>query len=391
MTENDPNDREKTTDIQDWKSPHIAGWGVIALIFCLVAIDVLIGFDPKLNEWEHASAIVRNLLLVVGGVIGFVVALKRIRQTDEQISQANNQIQIAKLEADGRENERVRESFQQAVAMLYGEEDETKPFAITQLRRIALDRSDQYLEQAIVLLCGYGRKHASNRNEGISDEEIIAMKRRPFELATECINLVFKLATEFEAQGRGKAPIDLKNTNLRKCAVRGITLSEENIRGSDLQYTRFENCKFVGLFGKDTSFVEVTFHEVVFERAYFKNCNFEGADFFYCTLQFSSWRRCDFSYGTHHATNVWVGSNRTFIQCDFSDCLFGSSDADQAASEDKRGFLVNDFLGCFSNLESPPRGLEENDPPMKVNVAGRHSGGKHNLIFSEGSIGPHIP
>lgn len=373
------------------KSAVVSGWAAAALLASLFAGDVMLYLSEDSEDMEHVSAVIRNYFLIVAGVAAFIFTAIRVRQTDKQISQANDQIQIAKSEADGRENERVRESFQQAVAMLYGEEDETKPFAIEQIRSIALDKPTQYLEQAILLLCGYGRKHASNRNEGISDEEVIAMKRRPFELATECINLVFKLATEFEAQGRGKAPIDLKNTNLRKCAVRGITLSEENIRGSDLQYTRFENCKFVGPFGKVTSFVEVTFHEVVFENAHFHDCDFEGADFFYCTLRSSSWRRCNLGYGTQHETKVWVGSDRTFIQCDFSDCLFGSSVPSRTKPKDKRGFLVEDFFDCYSSMERPPNGLWDNDPPLKANVAGRHTGDKQKLIFSEGAIGPHIP
>lgn len=363
MPEKKSNERKKFFGIQDWKSPYVVGWGLMALIACLMLADRLIGLGSKLENWEFVSAIIRNGFIVVGGVVGFVLAIIRIRQTDDQLS-------VAKTEADGRENERVRESFQQAVAMLYGEEDEIKPFAITQIRRIAVNHPDLHLEQAVSLLCGFVRKSAPVQSGVASDLKTVAVKQVPLELIKQCIDVVCDLSAQFEYQGKGSVPINLRNTDLRTYNIRGITLNADSIIGSALQHTRFFECKFSGQLTNVTSFSEVIFDNVTFDDVHFFKSSFETTRFFDCIFVGSSWSGCSFEGGAQYGTKIRVGvSSRVrgiFVNCDLSDWRIGLPISDPPLAGYERGFSPEDFRKCYAMSNSLPVGFEHNYPSLVV-------------------------
>lgn len=376
MLDTVPARRTAFFNFQEWKSPYVVGWGVVALITCLALTSFLMGYGEKLEEWEHASAIVRNGFIVFGGVVGFVLAIVRIQQTDDQIS-------VAKSEADGRENERIRESFQQAVAMLYGKEEATKPFAIEQIKRVALGYPEQHLYQAISLLCGFARKNSPLPIIPTEGEEASIEEIRVFGMATQCLDVVFELSAAFELQGRGRAPIDLRNTNLSGRTIRGITFNEDSIGGSCMTEVRFERCTFVGQFSRDTTFFEVTFKWVDFDGTYFDGGSFEKAKFFDCTMTKAQWRGNSFEDGWIQNGQIEEGDDWILSNCNLTDCNFVLTQGRQPLAAGKRRFLASDFHMCFSKATRPPKGLENNVPPLAVEVGEDRTPYMKKLTFFE--------
>lgn len=379
MPEEKSNERKKFFDIQDWKSPYVVGWGLMALIACFMLADRLIGLGSKLENWEYVSAIIRNGFIVVGGVVGFVLAIIRIQQNDDQLS-------VAKTEADGRENERVRESFQQAVAMLYGEEDEIKPFAITQIRGIALDQPDLHLEQAVSLLCGFVRKSAPVQGVVTSGLKATAKKQVPLELIKQCLYSVCDLSTLFERQGRGRVPIDLKNTDLRTHNIRGVALSVDSLAGCALEHTNFFECTFSGQVTNVVTFEEIFFANVTFEDVHFFNSSFRNTRFIDCVIKNSSWSGCSFEGGAQYGAKIRVEASSNvkaiFTSCDLSDWSIGQGLSDLLLTESERGFLPKDFRGCHAMSNCLPTGFEHNYPPLEVKFTNGSdvTGGKVTVI-----------
>lgn len=399
------------------KSAIVAGWAVVALVVSLSAGDAMLYLSDDSEDMEHVSAVIRNYFLIVAGVAAFIFTAIRVRQTDKQISQENAQIQIAKTDADGRVGERVRESFQQAVAMLYGEEDATKPFAIEQIKRVALDFPSQHMYQAISLLCGFARKNSPLPmipNEG---DEVSIQEERVFELVLKCLDVIFELSSKFEELEKRPAPIDLRKTYLGNRVITGVTLTVEAIGGIGFGDIEFRNCTFTGKFSPPKvedyeiqggigcwTLNGAEFVKSKFVRATFDNVDFRGVVFAECTAEFSTWVACDFSQSTFDTLEI-IGnygqlngpSSRAvlFERCDMSNVTFthmeGVTSSIQSDAKDVRhDYQATDFSECFirSRDESvldfdvscfPPVGLEYNIPPLKVIVGGEIKPGRSGI------------
>ena len=408
----------------NWKRATVAGWAVVVFITSLFAGDLMLYLSEDSEEMEQVSAVIRNYFLVVAGVVAFVITVIRVRQTDKQISQANDQIQIAKSEADGRENERVRESFQEAVAMLFGDEEDTKPFAITQIGRIGLAKPDQHLEQAIDLLCIFARKNFPNGLVLDPYNQIDGGEKENIEGAKQCIKMVFELAAEFEAQGRGEAPIDLRNTVIGERTIKGVTLTEMAISGCVFNRTVFSNCTFTGKFttGHDDrvdmadddyaqwSFNGVTFTDTTFCNAEFHGVGFSGAKFIECTADSSTWQGVDFEAATFSKLKIKDEyskvlksplssplKNTLFGNCHFGGVEFEFFSQEEQQKQSTLGqtrlyYLTIDFASCYvCSGKKKPSGLENNQPPMDLKHDGTEENGLIRFWVVEASADTHTP
>lgn len=389
------------------KSAIVSGWAAVVLVASLFAGDAMLYLSEDSEDMEHVSAVIRNYFLIVAGVAAFIFTAIRVRQTDKQISQANDQIQIAKSEADGRENERVRESFQQAVAMLYGDEDETKPFAITQLRRIALDKPGQYLEQAISLLCGFARKHSSDPGDDMAGIDMSRDEERTFELTRQSLDFVFELSKVFEEQGRGPAPIKLRNTFLSHRVITGVTLAQSSIEESAFYEVEFNDCIFTGIFQGETikydsvtgeqlwrwCFDGVRFVNTKFDHASFYNVSFMGVEIRECKAEFSTWQGCDLTQSAFSALKIIDEKSQNmepknyrvlFTACAMTEVAFsfppsGTTLDSDSSNEGRYSYFGGDFFMCYIRGYKPmptsrgerdpePKGLENNLPQLEVEV-----------------------
>ena len=374
------------------KSAVVAGWAVAALVATLFAADAMLYLSDDSEDMEHVSAVIRNYFLIVAGVAAFIFTAIRVRQTDEQISQANDQIRIAKSEAEGRAEERLAATFQSAVVMLHGATDESKAFAISQIRTIGLNHMDEYLEQGMSLLCAFAGQTLPAVNAVVGASSQVSPSAKEIELGKQCIDAVVYMGESYEAQSGKVAPIRLQNTNLKGQFFVNLTFEAASLSGSDLKRTVFLKCTFIGNFGTEVDFDGAFIGQSKFLHARFHKTNFAGTNLIGCTFDESSWHRCDFGAGKILTPQICRKKGAMFNTCNLSNMEFSDDDDDDDAVEmppSTRDFLASDFRSCtVDSLEAASSiSFDKNSTPLSVSTHEYSS--RILLVIAEEEATPH--
>lgn len=386
---------------------------VVVILFGIVVIGLLVP-----DEFKEFSEIIRNWAFVVGGIVGFLLAWRRVlymeKQTEialdqikiatDQAALANKQIDILSRDEKRKDQERIEERLEGAVRLLAEPTDSMKRFAITQLAQIGVEHPEQTLESAVRCLCSHAKEYEpffptslteTMRSEAVRagtarfremreyplyefsvvEDQIeeffqqarqLQVEQRSVEIikaSMEAINDLERKAihvreagmdTENNAQLAVSAPIDLQGVTITGVTVYSLGIYTDRFQGCVFKEVDFEECNFKGTFNRMSKFL----------RCRFSNCTFEGASFF----------GSEFTESIFSDAEMSRSSNLLFSSCDMSSTYFDFNEAnpysvriDETHPDRRLSFIGDDFRGCYIKAQSSePEGLDENSPPLRV-------------------------
>ena len=131
------------------------GFWVGAAVLAVVSLGVVLSvsywgwLQGETSETSNAAS-VRNIALVVGGIVAILIALWRSLVAERQAAAATRQAEIG-------ERTYLNERYRQAASMLGGSELPVRLAGIFALERVAEDHPDEFRLEAIKLLVEFVR------------------------------------------------------------------------------------------------------------------------------------------------------------------------------------------------------------------------------------------
>ena len=191
---------------------------------------------------DSVSTTIRNLGLVIGGVVAILLAVWRSTVAERQAETAQQSL--------------LNERYQRAAEMLGNNVLSVRLGGISALERLAAEHPDQYHIQVMKLFCAFVRN--PTRDEGVAarDEPQFMMSslRDDVQAAMTAIGKRSKRGLDIE-EATGNVPLDLYSADLT-----GAYLVKANLAGADMRSANLVGANFMNadlsnafLFGADLS------------------------------------------------------------------------------------------------------------------------------------------
>ena len=188
------------------------------------------------GENESLSTTIRNLGLVIGGVIAIILAIWRSRVAERQVAAAEGSL--------------LNERYQEGAEMLGSDILSVRLGGVYALKRLAEEHPEKYHIQIMELLCAFVR-HPTGQ---VSNRDFQGEAATQFEAGKREGNTFKGLREDVQAAmttigGRGKRRIRLEHErgyrlNLREVDLRGGSLPSANLSGADLTRARLSKVDF---------------------------------------------------------------------------------------------------------------------------------------------------
>ena len=199
-------------------------------------------WDDLSSQDESLSATIRNIAVVLGGVVALVLSIWRSSIADRQADAARRQSEIAQ---GGLWNER----YQKGAEMLGSEVLPVRLGGIRALDRLAREHPSEYHVPIIELFCAFVRNPAGKKTE----KQLRSRRKDPSapELAVDIQDVVTAIGQRSEEGIAEEAKSDGFALNLRGADLRKLSLLGGNFRGADfgqayLMHSQFADTDFRG-------------------------------------------------------------------------------------------------------------------------------------------------
>ena len=260
------------------------GWLVLLVLIVATAVGIwaVINYWDWLSttfwDWlrggpdgtESGSTTIRNLGLVIGGVVAIVLAVWRSR--------------IAERQADTAERGLLNERYQRGAEMLGSDVLTVRLGGIYALQRLAEEHPEQYHVQIMKLFCAFVRNPTvdggretglANRDTGevaeTREDGVGVRPRQDVEAVMEAIATRSKIGIGFERDARFW--LDVRNANLSGLdlfSVEGVNLSWARLTDADLSHVKLRP-------SADLSWVRESY-QANLSKARLNGVNFEAAN-----------------------------------------------------------------------------------------------------------------
>ena len=216
------------------------GLWVTVLVMVLLAVGLVLSIVPWdwLSVGESGSSTIRNLGLVIAGLIALPLAFWRSKVADRQAAAAERQADVAQ---QGLLNER----YQKGAEMLGSDLPSVRLGGVYTLKRLAAEHPEHYHVQVMELFCAFVRHPTANSTEaklngvetGTGTEE---EQQDPNPQLREDVQAVMTAIGERGKKGHGleretNFALDLKGANLYGIRLSGADLSSADLTGTDLR------------------------------------------------------------------------------------------------------------------------------------------------------------
>ena len=211
---------------------------VVFLVVGIVSSVVFWGWlHPKDSQTASNSETVRNLGILIGGVLAFVFALWRGWVAERQAAAAQRQVEIAlqqaataqrhaeiaRQQASTSERGLLNERYQNGAEMLGSDVLSVRLGGIYALQHLAAEHSDQYHVQIMRLFCAFVRNPKADI--GMADDP-----KAPVREDVQAVMDAIGTRSEHHLQIEQKAKYRL---NLCKINLRHVSLTGANLRRAD--------------------------------------------------------------------------------------------------------------------------------------------------------------
>lgn len=280
-------------------------WWIASIVGVLVS-GVLASwwFWDELRQFpqDSLSTTVRNLALVIGGVIAMLLAMWRSRIAERQSLASQHQ-------ADTAQQSLLNERYERGAEMLGSEVLSVRLGGISALQKLALEHPVQYHVQVIRLLCAFVRNPAgiveTPQTEGgrryprLRDDVQAAMSAISYR-SEICLDLE-RNADDFrldlyganllsaKLSGANLRGANLTNANLEGASLTSADLSDANLSGANLCRAHLGGANISGanligapnltwIMAGDADFSETNIGSADFSHAYLTHANLSGAN-----------------------------------------------------------------------------------------------------------------
>ena len=295
-----------------WLRRRPEGFWVAVVVLAALAVGTGLSwvFWDWLREGESGSSTVRNVGLVVGGVVAIAFAVWRSRVAERQAATAEHGL--------------LNERYQKGAEMLGNEVLSVRLGGIYALRRLAQDHPEQYHVQIMRLFCAFARNPTSDKNKpddpnAKMSEEVEAIMetiggRRQGHLSIErdsgfwldlhgvnvsgvwlikanlssalmpladrwSLEEVMNTRTRTDLSGADLSGVILMDANLHRTDFSNSNLEHSFLSDSDLSNARLTDSNLYGAFldGANLSGADLTYVDL--SGADFRNANLSGTEF----------------------------------------------------------------------------------------------------------------
>ena len=220
---------------------------VVLLVVCGVVISFILWDWPEafwdwLTDGESGSATIRNLGLVLAGIIALPLAIWRGVVADRQASAAQRQAETALEQADTAHRSLLNERYQQGAEMLGNAVLSVRIGGIYALERLAKESPYEYHVQIMKLLCAFARHPTEDEDyqnklaERNADLSTPYSQREDVRAAMEFIGSRDETRVEIETSQGFR--LDLIGADLSHAQI-----GDANLSGSMLRYANLSNAE----------------------------------------------------------------------------------------------------------------------------------------------------
>ena len=277
------------------------GFWWIAGVVAVLAIGCLFSWvfwKDLRGENESLSTTIRNLGLVIGGVIAIILAVWRSRVAEHQAGTAQAQADIAQQSL-------LNERYQRGAEMLGSSVLSVRLGGIFALRRLAEEHPDQYHIQILNLLCAFARNPTKDETVYMQENlrEDVQAIMNAIGRRTET-GLRYELAVNFR--------LDLHKADLGGAILQGVNLSGAVLEISNLAYANLVGANLSG----------ARLGSARLYGARLMEANFHGAHLTGANLSHAMCHRVDLSNANLNADLI----NAHLDSADLSGAIIGAGD-----------------------------------------------------------------
>ena len=251
------------------------GRQVAALVVVVLAVAGVLSvvFWDWLNGGESPSAIIRNLGLVIGGVIAGLLAMWRSTVAERQADTAQRQAETAQ---EGLRNERYQTGAKMLGSVVLSE----RLGGIYALQRLAHEHPEQYHVEIMQMFCAFARRPpelpGGLRMRGREDVRAVLRAisgRSEAGLAREKAANRFQLNLDDADSYR----LRLYDAKLSGASLRDTDFSHAELPGADLSGAHMDSAHLYDADFTKANLSGVKFPGAMFNRAKLGGANLEGA------------------------------------------------------------------------------------------------------------------
>ena len=245
-----------------------AFWWIAGIVLVLVTSLSLAWcyWEELRGDQESLSATVRNVGVVIGGVIAILFAVWRILVADRQAATSQRGL--------------LNERCQQGAEMLGSKALSVRLGGIYALARLAREDPGDYHTQILTLLCAFVRKPP------VVEDPDTPRGREDIQAAMAAV--CTRSALQIEIEKKGYCPLNFSGADLKWVNLFEAGLGQFNPSVGKLPPANMENARLVG-----TNLSDAVLTGVNMKRAYLYRANFEHAALLYTNLSGADMQRCE--------------------------------------------------------------------------------------------------
>ena len=255
-------------------------FGILLLIGAFLLLEVMRNPDILTRSWiwlrsegsgtESGSTTIRNIGLVLAGVIALVLALWRSFVAQKQADAANRQSVVAHQSL-------LNERYQQGAQMVGSEVPSVRLGGIYVLRGLAEQHAEEYHLEVLRMLCAFVRNPPKMTipEAGPTQSDEMSNLREDVQIAVDAIcacherNTRRRISTVFW--------LDLHEANLSGARLRGVNLTvESGLKGST--FAEFLSSHYLGADFTDALLCSADMSMAKLHNASFTGANLQSAD-----------------------------------------------------------------------------------------------------------------
>ena len=262
---------------------------------------------------ESNSTTIRNVGLVIGGIVAILLAVWRSRVAERQADAAQEQARVAQQQADLAQRGLLNERYQRGAEMLGSGILAARLGGIYALQRLAEEHPERYYIQILSLLCAFARYPTKDEalDEMDDEQEDSVWGRRLRTDVQEVLNIIssrdFRLASLEEKAG---FRIDLSNADLRHGFLRNAHLPNANFSSAKLDHASFDGSYLSRAYFDQANLSHAELSDAELSRASFFEAILVDTLLFHANLRGAFLRRADLSGALIMGAkfhNAWLG------------------------------------------------------------------------------------
>ena len=238
------------------RASRITAIGItIALGLLVISVVLTYGYWDCLNAGESFGSTLRNVAVIIAGLVALPLAIARILVVGGQADTADRSL--------------ANDRYQRGAEMLGHDEEMVRVGGIDALKEVAQQYPDQYVRPVMGLLCAFMYKHCENKNAVPR-----FANRDDLQAAMETV-----ASFQLDQRGAYQDGETVRHLNLGGVTFKHAAFSERNLARLDFLNSQFKETNLSGADLSGANLRGVFFQDVLLHGANLDGANIGGARF----------------------------------------------------------------------------------------------------------------